>query len=722
MAMLSAICLLLVLVSCKKYLNQRPITDVSVDVVFKDVPSTYKALAGAYSRLVGDAGFGIRLSLYYTVDNDEMQGPTGAGDNDRRDIARYSATSGNAQITNPFNQLFQGIEFSNVCIDNIPKMDMYTAGSDQQKKQLKRMLGEALTLRAQYYLEAIMNWGDLPKHFVPASTVASSNPFPFRVDRDTLYAQLLADLKTAEDLVPWRNELAAIGDPMDERITKATVKGLRARVALFRGGWSLRQTGGMQRGSDYLTYYQIAKDECNDIMASGQHTLNPSFKALWKTQVCGRVLADPNGELIFQASAIGQSGVEDTKLGYYNGPRVNNFGNSSVNPLPTYFYLFDSTDQRRDVTVVHYFTNTNGTRVGQAITNLTDGKYRRDWISNPAISPTDAIQYFGLKWQILRYSDVLLMYAEAENEINGPTAAAYNAINMVRRRGYGKPLGTPDPTVDIPSGLSKSDFFKYLVRERTLELAGEGVRKYDLIRWNLLATAIQESKDNLSRMSAGTAMVNPSYMAGYPAYSLTTSLPATMYYFISSTSDNNNIGNLWDNSLYKPSPANPTVTVTGDYTLLSTDYGVIVKGQTNIITLPDAATNAGKTYWLRFTPNNPGATTGLDWTYNMKVNAINGQTINGSTASFSYSGTVTKATPPNQNGPAATIGFYSIGTGWMSASSATWVTNAIGTLPSDNSPLGRFARGFTTGKGELLPIPQPARDANANLTQNPGYQ
>lgn len=721
MAMLSASCLLLVLVSCKKYLNQRPITDVSVDVVFKDVPSTYKALAGAYSRLVGDAGFGIRLSLYYTVDNDEMQGPTGAGDNDRRDIARFSATSGNAQITNPFNQLFQGIEFSNICIDNIPKMDMYTTGSDNQKKQLRRMLGEALTLRAQYYFEAIVNWGDLPKHFVPASTVAGGDPFPKRTDRDSLYAQLLADLKTAEDLVPWRNELTAIGDPVDERITKAAVKGLRARIALFRGGWSLRQTGGMQRGSDYLTYYQIAKEECNDIMASGQHILNPSFKALWKNQVCAHAVTDPNGELIFQASAIGLSGAEDTKLGYYNGPRVNNLGNSSVNPLPSFVYLFDSTDQRRDVTVCHYFTNTNGTRIGQAITNLTDGKYRRDWISNPAVSPTDAIQYFGLKWQILRLSDVYLMFAEAENEINGPTAAAYNAINMVRRRGYGKPISTPDPTVDIPSGLTKSDFFRYIIRERSLELAGEGVRKFDLIRWNLLATALQETKDNMTRMSAGQAMINPSYMAGYPSYSLTSSLPAGMYYFINTTSDDNNIGGLWDNSLYKPTPPNPTVTVTTDYTLLATDYGVIVKGQNNIITLPDAVANAGRTYWLRFTPNNPAATSTADWTYNMKVNAINGQTINGSIASFSYSGTVTKATPPNQNGPAVTIGFYSNGTGWMSATSVAWVTNAIGTIPSDNSPVGRYARGFVTGKGELLPIPQPARDANVNLTQNPGY-
>src|SRR5260221_9195519 len=116
---ITAVCILFVLGSCKKYLDQKPITDVSTDVVFKDVASTYKAIAGVYSRLVGDAGFGIRLSLYYTVDNDEMQGPTGAADNDRRDIARYSATAGNAQLTNPFNQLFQGIEFANICIDNI---------------------------------------------------------------------------------------------------------------------------------------------------------------------------------------------------------------------------------------------------------------------------------------------------------------------------------------------------------------------------------------------------------------------------------------------------------------------------------------------------------------------------------------------------------------------------------------------------------------------------
>lgn len=549
------ICTLLVLTGgCRKYLDQKPITELGADQVFNDVPGAYKALAGVYSRLVGDQAYGIRLSLYYPLDNDEMQGPSGSADNDRRDIARYTATSGNAQLERPFNQLFQGVEYANICIDNIPKMAMYSNGSDQEKKQLQRMHGEALALRAQFYFEAIRNWGDLPEHFAPAYAMAATNPFPARVAKDVLYDKILADLETASNLVPWRNELASIGDQVDERLTKGAIKALRARIALFRGGYSLHQDGQMKRNADYLSFYQIAKTECEAIINSAQHTLNPSFRALWKDQVGARSVADPQGELLFQASGIGLTGVEDTKLGYYNGPRVNNLGNNSVNPVPTYLYLFDSTDLRRDVTIAHYYTLLNGTRTGQPITNLNDGKYRRDWITNPVVSPTSMVQYFSLKWQIIRFADVLLMLAEAENEINGPNAAAYNAINMVRRRGFGKPITTADVTVDVPAGLSKADFFKHVIRERALELGGEGIRKYDLIRWNLLGTAIAETKANMVRMSTSAAIVNPTYMAGYPNYSLTTTLPVYMYYNTGTLSEDPNIGGLWRNSLYKTAP------------------------------------------------------------------------------------------------------------------------------------------------------------------------
>ena len=476
--LISIFCLIVVFSGCKKFLDQQPITEVDSKAVFKDVGTTLQAVAGVYGRLAGDNMYGLKMALHYPVDDDILMGPSGNND-DRRGMAHYSLTVGNSELAAPFNQLFEGIAFANICIDEIPKMEMYNNGTDQQKAQLRRLYGEVLTLRAQFYFEAIRNWGDLPEHFLPSNVQASGDPYPKRIDRDTIYAHILDDLQLAATLVPWRNELTTIGDQVDERITKAAVKGLRARIALFRGGYSLRQNGNVERKADYETYYQMAKAELNDIISSGQHSLYPNYKGLWKDVVCAHQTVDPNGELIFQVSAIGAGSVADSKFGYANGPRVNGQGNSFVNPLPSYLYLFDSTDERRDVTIAPYDVQVNGvSKTGMAITAMRDGKYRRDWITNPTVSPTSAVQFFGLKWQLLRYSDVLLMFAEAENEINGPTTAAYNAINMVRRRGYGLPISSTS-TVDIPAGLSKTDFFKYIVRERALELGAEGIRKYD---------------------------------------------------------------------------------------------------------------------------------------------------------------------------------------------------------------------------------------------------
>lgn len=583
--LLAASCLMLGLGSCKKYLDQQPITAVGPDFVFSSVETTRAALVGVYDQLTGDNGYGLKVSLYFAVGTDENQGPTGAADLGRRDFPLYATGAGNTQMFGAYTQLFKGIQYANLCITNIPKMALYNNGSDQQKKQLQRMLGEALTLRAQFYFEAIRNWGDLPAHFDAAEVLATQDPFPKRTDRDALYEQVLNDLKNAEGMVPWRNEVASIGDPQDERITKGTIKGLRARIALFRGGYSLRQSGQMQRGSNYQTYYQIARDETNDIITSTQHSLNPNFKDLWKNQVGHRVVNDPNGELMFQVTAIGRTATADTKIGYYNGPTVVDLatqtgatGTSGVYMLPTYFYLFDSTDTRRDVTCAPYSDTlaSDGTtfyKKGQAITNIVDGKYRRDWLSPALAAGTYLNNYSGLKWQILRYSDVLLMFAEAENELNGPTAAAYNAINMVRRRGYGASLNVANATVDIPAGLSKTQFFQYLVRERTLELGDEGVRKYDLIRWNLLKTAITETKANINQMSSFTTLNQPSYMAGYPSYVLNTAnLPKTMYYRGRTSSDDLNIGGIVLNSWYTPSPsAQPAGTTKVTWLVVSSD-------------------------------------------------------------------------------------------------------------------------------------------------------
>jgi hypothetical protein len=93
---------------------------------------------------------------------------------------------------------------------------------------------------------------------------------------------------------------------------------------------------------------------------------------------------------------------------------------------------------------------------------------------------------------VIRYSDVLLMKAEAENEVNAPTSAAYDAINMVRRRAYNKPLGVADVICDMPAGLDKPKFLAFIQDERARELCFEGIRKHDLIRWDIYVKTMND--------------------------------------------------------------------------------------------------------------------------------------------------------------------------------------------------------------------------------------
>jgi starch-binding outer membrane protein, SusD/RagB family len=516
--------------SCKKYLEAEPISSFGPEYVFSDVGNAQKAVLGAYAALTGDQGYGIRISMYYPYDNDEMmgQGGTPYPDNERRDIAHYGVTAGNTQLPGPFNQLYAGIEKANICIHYIPAMQMYTNGTDQQKKELRRLHGEALTLRAQYFFELIRNWGDLPAPF--EASAFQTDLFTGKVDRDTIYNRILNDLQLATTLVPWRTEAGT----SDERITQGAVRALRARIALFRGGYSLRREKVMRRPADYKTFYQIARDECNAIMQRrDQHKLNPSFMSVFKDWICAHRI-EPNGEVVWEvAMAGGSSNTGDSKLGYYNGPRWNNLGNSALTILPTFFYSYDSLDTRRDVTCAPYNINRSAagvdTIVARTLVTMVDGKFRRDWITNPVML-NSASQYFGLNWPMIRFSDVLLMFAEADNELNnGPTAAAKAALEEVRIRAFGGNAALIGQTPNDQAG-----FFNAIVNERAWELASEGTRKYDLIRWNMLSQKLADTKTKLTQMAARTAPYD--------------TLPANMYFKRGSTTL------VWGNSLYRRTP------------------------------------------------------------------------------------------------------------------------------------------------------------------------
>jgi hypothetical protein len=491
-------------VGCKKYTEVEPVSQYSISQAFSDVSNAFSAVVGVYDELQGDNGYGIRVSMYYPYDSDEGI-VSGNIDNGRRGIGRYQLLLTNAELANPFRQLYRGVEKANLAIEQIPLMKQYNEGTDAEKKELRRLYGEVLTLRAQFFYELIRNWGDVPAPMIPA--YMQTELFIPQTDRDSTYDKIITDLGTAIDLLPWRTEVAR-----NERITKGAAKALRARIALARGGFSLRQSGQMERRSDYLNYYQIAKKETEELMARrDQHTLNPNYENIWRNVTS--FTYDPQGELMFEVGAGGGNSNSDSRMGNYDGPNLSNAsrygaGGGGIVMLPNYFYTFDSVDTRRDVTITHFAVPTasnikNQRRLGE----LNTGKYRRNW-RVPLLPGT--VLNVGYNWSMIRFSDVLLMYAEAVNEINGgPTPEAIAAFEEVRKRAYRGNTGLIGTTP-----TDKASFFNAIVNERYLEFGHEGIRKFDLLRWNLLATKIAEARTKIQQIRDRVAPYNnvPQYI------------------------------------------------------------------------------------------------------------------------------------------------------------------------------------------------------------------
>lgn len=472
--------------ACKNYLDLENDSTLSQKVVFESLAYAESALIGVYNQLQGDNGYGSRISILYPMNADDFKTSGDYNPLDRRGIGQYGAHPDNVELDGPFKQLYKGIERANILIKHIPASSLYTSGTAHERAQMGKILGEALTLRAIFYHELIRNWGDLPAHFEPASELTEVNLG--KTDRDEIYDILIEDLRVAATLIPWRSES---NDPVT-RITKNAVKALRARIALARGGYSLRfNPRGMARKPDYLQFYTIARDETKDLIERGENGLTESFEQLFRALHGSGV--DAANEWIFQVGAFGGNARTDTKLGYSNGLRQNTnssygYANGGVQAIPTYFYEFDSIgDQRRDVTLAWFELDANSNKVFVGANDMRDGKFRKYWTN---VRSTN--QNLGINWPIIRFADVLLMYAEAENEISGPTAAAKTALERVRQRAY---KGFESRMPATPN--DQTEFFNAIMHERLLEFGGEGIRKYDLIRWNKLYDNILETRQKM---------------------------------------------------------------------------------------------------------------------------------------------------------------------------------------------------------------------------------
>ncbi|MFC3561066.1 RagB/SusD family nutrient uptake outer membrane protein [Pedobacter jamesrossensis] len=484
---------------CKKVLDAPTKSSLDESVIFSTPGLAEGAIAGIIQSFGETNSYRGRFLVFYGINNDtEVNNALKATTDDKSRLSNYNANVNNGQMNtdnNAWAKFYEGIERANLAIRGIR-----TYGKIESNPQMAQILGEVLTLRAVLYNDLIKGWGDVPARFEPITTATT---YLARSDRDVIYKQLLADLDEAAGYLPWPNDNATTSKV--ERVSKAFAKGLRARLALAAGGYAQRLDGTVRLSNDLeLSHdktYAIAKKECLDIINSNKlrllgfeevfRKLNEEGGAAGLESMWEIPFSEGRGRVIFDL------GVKHLKTDKYTGQ--NKGGTNGPNPIMLYEY--EAGDVRRDVSVVPYewdggTGDTGGYQVPSSLGRLYFGKYRYEWMKRRVTSTNDD----GLNWMYMRYADVVLMAAEAVNDLDGPAAAA-PYLKMIRDRAF------PNDAAKVVTYMatvtaSKQSFFNAIVNERALEFTGEMLRKGDLIRWNLLNAKIAEAKTKLQQLEA----------------------------------------------------------------------------------------------------------------------------------------------------------------------------------------------------------------------------
>ena len=413
---------------------------------------------------------------------------------DKQGLWNYSTLSTNGQMNtdnNAYAKFYEGIERANLAIEGIRKHGNIEANAD-----MRHLLGEALTLRAVVYNDLVKAWGDVPARFVPNNP---TNVYMPRANKDEIYKQLLADLAEAEEYCYWPKESSITKST--ERVSKAFVKGLRARIALYACGYALRGDGYRRSNDPELSQdkmMQIVKDECIDVINQGSNKLG-DFKSNFVKLCQDNVTAGDESlwEIPFsdgRGRVLYTWGVKHNAKDQYTQQ-----AQGGVNgPLPYLYYDYDVDDIRRDITCVPYdwskeLTEGKSHQQLRAINKWCFGKLRYEWMKRIVTSTNDD----GVNWQYMRLADVYLMAAEAVNYLDGPSSAWQYMKPVLDRALPAEKVAA----LQAKYTASKEAFQAGIVEQRAFEFAGEALRKADLVRWGIIDEKMAEAKQKLTDLA-----------------------------------------------------------------------------------------------------------------------------------------------------------------------------------------------------------------------------
>ena len=474
--------------ACQDWLSIPSPTQLDNETVFENIAAVEMAVLGGYNT-----SFSESIFYEFGANSDETLSAESSY-NSRMRLANFEFIP--SEVTNStYTAMYSAIERANSIIKKLPG---YTPVNAEEEKRKDMLLGECYALRAQSYLHLLRLYGDVPYTDIPFEDAGSFSLG--RTNRDEVYDACVADLQQAVALLPWYGE-GAITTP--ERFSKNSAYGVLARVALYAAGYSLRwdletydpsslRVAQRPDAARIRELNQIASDACAAVIARGENSLVADYEDIFRDVINGRF----NRESMLEFGQLGpSSNFNGSRIGYTNGMaaiRANPlFGRAfpMQRGMPTLWFDFEEGDARRNVTIVNHGINTSGERVLHPYSVPTIGKFRVTWKTENG--PSDAQR--SINWISLRYSDVLLMYAEAQNELNNaPTADATNALKQVRTRAFG---GDESLIGTIPADYE--GFRNAIIEERKLELAFEGWRKTDLARWGVLYETLTDTKAKL---------------------------------------------------------------------------------------------------------------------------------------------------------------------------------------------------------------------------------
>lgn len=539
--------------SCTDFLDTTSPSVIDAEFVFSNIETARAAMDGAYEEWRNTAqNYVFGDGLFYAVDvtgSDIERHPEAFSNQPGRHYPEtfyqngsFASTYGLLSYqteTNAYTALFSCIAKSNAIINamegssNFESMMASTDASD-----LSQLYGEAIALRAVAYRELIRNYGDVP--YAVKNGVAAKGLAP----RDSIYDRCIADLIKVEPLMYRLGENSNITKNI---FSRNFVQGLIGRMSLDAAGYQTRRNdlganfykdgngnvlsfesqgsannnASYGRRSDYLALYQTAKTylkACIDNPGTAVFHSSDPRGAGSKGQVFDnpyQYFFQQMNDLVFADESIYEyqmtQGTGNDARPYSFG-RVSSGGSSKAYPCkaygqgrvnPAYYYgMFDPKDKRRDVSISA--TGSTGKGVEKLIPftpnskaeggGLTFNKWDENRMANPYVLKQ---RTSGINGPYMRLSEIYLAYAEA-CAITNETAPAKQYLSLVRERAF--PAGQANVDAFITNSGS---LFKAIIAERGFEFAGEGDRRWTLIRSGLLPDAIENIKVMTFNMMEG---------------------------------------------------------------------------------------------------------------------------------------------------------------------------------------------------------------------------